>query len=668
MHSIVVYILACLCFMTGFAFANPADGGGTYSSTEGSYIGYFGQINSILGGPWVQTDEYSYSEWRGRNHAGVDIGADEGTSIEALGEGVVIEEGFGYDPYGYGCLLTIHYPNAPCPDGSGVGMDVLYGHLMGTCVAEGDLVHPGQIVAWIGWSGHCEPPGPDGSHLHLEVSYGYSSQTVDPAMYFTDLHFGSGEGGGSGGSFGEHRPGAIPFVLRADLVKPIREIFETLIKACTAGLKLVEGGLKRIFMILLTIDLALALIFYNVDKSMRDKTPFFAYLCYKLLMYGFLLFMLSHWGDFVGNLTKNLFSDAAAIMSNRTPEEVAAAISSPTDILQKGLHIVSPIFSQALSDSGKTIGFGVGLVALLGLIILILFLIITWQVAKAYIEFYMMVLFGFTTFIFAGEKHTRIHSENGINGIVACSINLMFYCFFAITLQGMMADLSMDAVFTVGSNAGGEFVYKHPVATDPDNAGIPPGPEGLQIFMGKIRRVETGGCEDPYHTTSGDSNDDGSFNSYGAYQIQPENWINWAQEAYEAGYPIIPDGGGYPTDGTRGYSQFSWSPMNQDIVASYKMMQYYNEYGSWHAVATAWNGGSGAVGEGWSATEEYWAKVSGATPSSAANTAVGRSAINMLVLLKMLLLLIMCMVIGDKIAQAVLNSFGGRGFTFRTNS
>ncbi len=670
MHRIVAYILACFFFLTGCVCANPADGGGGYySSSEGSYIGYFGNVNSIIGGPWVQTDSYSYSEWRGRQHQGVDLGIDAGTPLMALGIGTVQEAGMGYDPYGYGCILTINYPNAPAPDGSGSGMDVFYAHLTGVYVSEGDIVQPGQVVATVGYTGHCEPPGPDGAHLHLEVIYGNSDQRVDPALYFSDLEMGSGGAGvgGGGGSFGEHRPTAMPFEFKADLVKPIRDIIETLIKACTAGLKLIEGGIKKLFMILLTIDLALGLIFYNLNITSKDNS-LFAYLCFKFLMYGFLLFILTHWGDFVGNLSKNLFSDAAAIMTSRPTEEVAAAISSPTDIIQKGLHIVSPIFSQMMSDSSATIGLGSGLTALIGLIILFLFLIIAWQLAKAYIEFYMMVLFGFTTFLFAGEKHTRIHSENGINGIVACSINLMFFCFFAITLQGMMADLSMDAVFTVGSKAGGEFAYKHPVATDPDNAGIPPGPEGLRIFMGKLRTVETGGCEDPYHTWSFDYNDDGTANSYGAYQIQPENWCSWAEEAYAAGYPLIPDGGGYPTDGTRGYSQFSWSPTNQDIVASYKMMEYYNEYGNWHDVAVAWNGGGGAVGRGWSSTEEYWAKVSGADQSVAANTAVGRAGINMLVLIKMLLLLLMFIVIGDKISSAVMNSFGSRGFTFRTNS
>lgn len=670
MHSIAVCIFACLYFLSGCVYANPADSGGTYSSTEGAYIGAFGRFNDMICAEWEQSDDYG---WRVhpihgdlRFHSGVDIGADYGVGLKSLGEGWVKEQGLGYDPDGYGFILTVHYPNAPTPDGSGSGMDVLFGHLQGAYVSEGDLVKPGDVIAVVGSSG-----GSTGPHLHLEVSYGNSDQTVDPAMYFTDLHYGSGEGsgsGGGGGKFMERMPTAIPFELKSDLVKPIREILETLIGAVTAGMKLIEGGIKKIFMILLTIDLALALIFYSVDRSMRNRTPFFAYLAYKLLFYGFLLFMLSHWGDFVGNLSKNMFSEAGAIMSGRSYEDVVAAISSPTDVIQKGLHIVSPIFSQVLSDASETIGLGVGIAGLLGLIILILFLIIGWQIAKAFVEFYMMVLFGFTTFIFAGEKHTRIHSENGINGIIACSINLMFFCFFAITLQGLMADLSMDAVFTVGSKAGGEFSYKHPVAADPDNAGIPPGPEGLQIFMSKLRMVETGGCEDPYHTWSGDYNDDGSPNAYGAYQIQPGNWCAWAEEAYAAGYPLMPDDGGYPTDGSRGYSRFSWSPMNQDIVASYKMMEYFNEYGNWHDVAVAWNGGGGAVGRGWSSTEEYWAKVSGADQSLAARTAVGRVGINMLVLLKMLLFLLVLMWIGDKISAAVMNSFGSRGFTFRMNS
>ncbi len=667
MHRIVIYILTCLFLMTGCVCANPADGAGSYSDSEGSYINGFGQFNNIIGAEWEQTTPFGYSEFHGRDHMGVDIGADEGTPLKAAGVGVVKEAGWGYDPTGYGCLLTVNYPSVATPDGSGGGMDILFGHLAGVCVAEGDIVQPGQVIAYLGNTGHSTGP-----HVHLEVIYGNSEQRVDPALYFSDLKFGSGAGsGGGGGEFSEHMPSAVPFELKADLVKPVRDIIEAIIKAATAGLKLIEGGMRKIFMILLTIDLAFALIFYNIDKNMHERTPFFAFLCFKFLFYGFLLYLLSHWGDFVGNVSKNLFSEAGAIMSNRSPEEVAVAISSPTDVVQKGLHIISPIFSQLMSDASETLFIGSGVSCLLAFIILILFLIIGWQVAKAYIEFYMMVLFGFTTFIFAGEKHTRIHAENGINGIVACSINLMFFCFFSITLQGMMADIAMDSVFTVGGRAGQTITYKHPVANDPDNAGIPPGAAGLQQFMAKIRTVESFGgryycyCNPEIRVDS---------ETYGAYQVlNSGNWNQWAQEyiddtgdnpPLDKDFSLVPSSGyesGPPFyEGPPPSSyQYPATPRNQDLICGNKMLRLYAEYGSWRGVAEFWGGDRSG---------EYWAKVSGASTSAAENTAVGRSAINMFVLLKLLLLVIMFMLLGDRIAQAIMNSFGGRGFTFRMNS
>ena len=358
-------------------------------------------------------------------------------------------------------------------------------------------------------------------------------------------------------------------------------------------------------------------------------------------------------------------------MSNRTPEEVAVAISSPTDIIQKGLHIISPIFSQLMSDTSEMIGIGTGIAALLGFVIMFLFLMIGWQVAKAYIEFYMMVLFGFTTFIFSGEKHTRIHSENGINGIVACSINLMFFCFLAVTLQGMMADLSMDSVFTVGGRAGQTIAYRHPVANDPDNAGIPPGSAGLQQFMAKIRAVESFGGR-YYCYCSPEIRVDPE--TYGAYQVlNSGNWNQWAQEyindtgdspPLDTDFSLVPSSGfesGPPFHEGPPPSTYQYpaTPRNQDLICGNKMLSLYAEYGSWRGVAEYWGGDRSG---------EYWAKVSGASTSAADNTAVGRSAINMFVLVKMLLLVLMFMVVGDKIGQAVMNSFGSRGFTFRMNS
>lgn len=663
MRRIAVIALMFVCFFAPcVCVANPAD---AYSTSEGMYIGTFGKFNDAIGDYWEQTAPYGIDDFHDHFHQGVDIGADEFTELKALGDGYVKEAGW-IDPTGYGLLVTIHYPWALTPDGSDVGMDVMYGHLAALGVHAGDTVHKGQTVAYVGNTGRSTGP-----HTHMEVSYGNSGQTVDPALYFTDLKPGSiGDGSGKGtGGTAMHRLPSFDFELKVDLINPVRDIFEEIIKAATAGLHLIEGAVKNLFIILITIDLALGLGFYLLNQDMQERTGFLSYFAYKMLFYGFLLFFLTHWGDYVGNFSRDLFTESAAIMINRSQTEIAEVISSPTDVMAKGLHVVSPIFSQLLKDSGSTLGFGLGFAAVIGFLILVLFIIIGWHLALAYIEFYLMVLFGFTTFLFAGERHLRIHSENGINGIIASAINLMFFCFFAVTLQGVMADLSVDSIFTTTNRAGQEIAYRHPSMADPNNAGIPPPPDGLPIFLSKIRMVETGGCSDPYHTWSGDVNeDDGLANSYGAYQIQPGNWINWAEAAYDAGYPIFPDGGGYPTNGTRGYSRFSWSPTNQDIVASYRIMEYYKEFGNWHDCAVAWNGGGGAVGKGWSETESYWAKVSGASASQLDQIAAIRTAVNINVLLRLFLVVLMFMLIGDRIGQLVMNSFGCRGFTFRMNS
>ena len=60
----------------------------------------------------------------------------------------------------------------------------------------------------------------------------------------------------------------------------------------------------------------------------------------------------------------------------------------------------------------------------------------------------------------------------------------------------------------------------------------------------------------------------------GAYGILDVNWDVWAAEA--------------------GYKGADWQiPEMQDIVAAYKMTEYFNKYGTWDMVAVAWYGGPG---------------------------------------------------------------------------
>lgn len=62
--------------------------------------------------------------------------------------------------------------------------------------------------------------------------------------------------------------------------------------------------------------------------------------------------------------------------------------------------------------------------------------------------------------------------------------------------------------------------------------------------------------------------------AHGQFQIMPNNWAPWAKEA------------GLPSNAPK-------TQENQNIVARHKMQEYYNQFGSWDAVAVAWFAGPG---------------------------------------------------------------------------
>jgi murein DD-endopeptidase MepM/ murein hydrolase activator NlpD len=100
----------------------------------------------------------------GRMHEGIDIGAGYGTPIHAAAAGVVIWAGW---LGGYGNLVVIDH---------GGGLSTAYGHQERVAVAQGEQVAQGEVIGYVGCTGHCFGP-----HLHFEVRiYG---QAVDPLGY-----------------------------------------------------------------------------------------------------------------------------------------------------------------------------------------------------------------------------------------------------------------------------------------------------------------------------------------------------------------------------------------------------------------------------------------------------------------------------------------------------
>jgi murein DD-endopeptidase MepM/ murein hydrolase activator NlpD len=103
--------------------------------------------------------------WRwGRMHQGIDIGVGYGTPIRAAASGNVIYCGW---EGGYGNLVVIDH---------GGGLATSYAHQSSIGVSCGQSVSQGQVVGYIGCTGHCFGP-----HLHFEVRIG--GNPVDPLGY-----------------------------------------------------------------------------------------------------------------------------------------------------------------------------------------------------------------------------------------------------------------------------------------------------------------------------------------------------------------------------------------------------------------------------------------------------------------------------------------------------
>lgn len=88
----------------------------------------------------------------------------------------------------------------------------------------------------------------------------------------------------------------------------------------------------------------------------------------------------------------------------------------------------------------------------------------------------------------------------------------------------------------------------------------------FEDFVAAISGQESGGNYGAQNARTG---------AYGKYQIMPGNWPSWSKEAgLPAGSPMTPE--------------------NQEIVARFKLKQYYDKYGA-EGAAIAWYAGEGAV-------------------------------------------------------------------------
>ena len=132
-----------------------SSGSSSYSSTPSS-SGLIWPVN----GPVVS----GFGMRWGRMHEGIDIGVGYGTPIHAAASGTVVYSGW---MDGYGNFVIIDH---------GGGMATAYGHQSAIAVGNGQSVSQGQVIGYVGCTGHCFGP-----HLHFEVRINGSA--VDPLGY-----------------------------------------------------------------------------------------------------------------------------------------------------------------------------------------------------------------------------------------------------------------------------------------------------------------------------------------------------------------------------------------------------------------------------------------------------------------------------------------------------
>lgn len=102
----------------------------------------------------------------GRWHQGNDFACKIGTPVKSVWGGKVRYAQMNHG--GFGKLVIVRHPN---------GLETYYAHLNGFNVKVNDYVDPGQILGWVGTTGHSSGP-----HLHFEVRF--MDNPFDPELIF----------------------------------------------------------------------------------------------------------------------------------------------------------------------------------------------------------------------------------------------------------------------------------------------------------------------------------------------------------------------------------------------------------------------------------------------------------------------------------------------------
>ncbi len=540
-----------------------------------------------------------------RLHAGIDLGTAAGAAVQAAAAGVIEYSGW---ISGYGYYILINHG----PDDSGRTVRTGYAHLSNLIGSyAGKSVQAGEAIAYAGATGTVA-----GDCLHFEVRLGngtgyggLTGEVVNPEDYLGGLPLAGGAGGDA-----EELFVPVDYAAFYDFALPLRAMMDKMAAACTSGLKLLQQEMLALFLCLITMDLALAFLWSLFRQE--SAQGMFEFLLHKGVVYGVLLFFIENWGSLV-DLLRNYFVSSAALLFHQDIETAVAAVSDPTTVIQQGMHLTAPYFNYIESfHSPLAIFFNKGVIAivfLLGILTVAVFLLLGIQIMLAYMEFYLMGVVSVVSVTLAGFRYTSdLPLANfGINGLLASAIKLMWMTFFAMFLALMVQLIPQDDLVTNRTGLADMTV---------------------DLFMATIADIESGG---DYGTPPN------GYGAKGKYQILESNWDAWCEEA---GLPA-----GSP-----------WTPANQDRVARYKMLAYYERYGNWQEVAIAWNAGESWIGSQAlpEETVDYLEKLEQKSGES--------TAFDIVLAVERFFFVLLAAFIGSRVSGVILRTFSGEGFRWRS--
>lgn len=574
-----------------------------------------------------------------RFHSGIDIADDYYTPVVASAPGVVTHAGW-ID--GYGNAVIIEHEG---------GWSTLYGHFAEIHVMAGQTVSTGHLIGGQGSTGNSTGP-----HCHFEIR-DPSGTPVDPALFVPELGGAVSPHGGADFE-GQYKD----WTLTNDFAKPIKEVMDKLVEVITKGLDLLQNGVASLFLVLCLIDIALGAMSKVLSPPSEDKEGLMPWIIRRSLFYGFCLFFLYNWSDFIGNLALYGFPQLGGLVGG-DPAAAEAAVSDPTQIVQKGMSIVAPVVNATLRARGSILDLILGnlmsvVCILCAVVLFFLFCVIGFYIALAYIQFYASVLFSFTTFPLAGLKHVRHFASNGISGVIACSINLMFFCFFSAALQASLENITIPALVTTSS-----------VATASAPRSSTPAKPGTGTSTGATPATGVVDISDrPYaHIAIAISQRTGIRADFIYAQLALESShfqsdVAIADHNY-GGVKWYGDGkmGSIANDGEH-YRHFD----SDEEFIEYQSINLlaYTEDGIKEAQTPAEYAAALKRGHYYTATEEHYTSLIAGILDMDPGASIGRAQtiVNVFLMLQVILLVLLFMFMADRVSKLIIEQFGSGGF------